>query len=119
MEEILINSDTKQAYGVVFNKFGTRKTVYTDREVILSAGSLVSPQLLMLAGIGPKKHLEEVGIKLLVDSPGVGQNLQVGAIYVTVPTQISTKVLLAITCISCRSQTISFNKTFFDTKAES
>lgn len=77
MEKILINEETNQAYGVVFTKFGVQKTVYSDREVILSAGSLASPQLLMLAGIGPKDHLEDVGIDVLVDLPGVGQNLQV------------------------------------------
>lgn len=76
-EQILINKDTKQAFGVVFNKFGIKKTVYIDREVILSAGSLASPQVLMLSGIGPAKHLEEMGIEVLVDSPGVGYNLQV------------------------------------------
>lgn len=77
-EKILINNDTKQAYGVVYKKFGVKKTVYIDREVILSAGSLASPQLLMLSGIGPAKHLEEMSIDVLVDSPGVGYNLQVG-----------------------------------------
>ncbi|XP_074030288.1 glucose dehydrogenase [FAD, quinone] [Leptinotarsa decemlineata] len=76
VEKILVNKDTKQAYGVVFNKFGTRKTVYSDREVILSAGSLASPQLLMLSGIGPRDHLEDIGIDVLLDSPGVGFNLQ-------------------------------------------
>lgn len=76
VEEILINDDTNQAYGVTFSKFGAKKSVYADREVILSAGSLNSPQLLMLAGIGPRKHLEEVGVDVRVDSPGVGYNLQ-------------------------------------------
>ncbi|KAJ8958473.1 hypothetical protein NQ318_002265 [Aromia moschata] len=74
--KILINEDTKQTYGVIFNKFGTDKTVYIDREVILCAGSLASPQLLMLAGVGPREHLEDVGINVLVDSSGVGYNLQ-------------------------------------------
>ncbi|CAH1163193.1 unnamed protein product [Phaedon cochleariae] len=92
VEKILINEYTKQAYGVVFNKFGLSKTVYSDREVILSAGSLASPQLLMLAGIGPKEHLEDVGVEVLVDSPGVGMNLQDhaalgGATYLFEPTE--------------------------------
>lgn len=75
-EKVLFNEDTLQATGVLLNKFGIMKKVYSEREVILSAGSLQSPQLLMLSGIGPKDHLEEMGIKPLVDSPYVGKNLQ-------------------------------------------
>ena len=45
-------------------------------EVIVSAGSVVSPQLLMLSGVGPAAHLEEHGIGVISDVPGVGQNLQ-------------------------------------------
>lgn len=46
------------------------------REVILSAGAIGSPQLLMLSGVGPAKHLSEMGIPLVHDSAGVGENLQ-------------------------------------------
>ncbi|KAK9730767.1 GMC oxidoreductase [Popillia japonica] len=45
------------------------------KEVILSAESIQSPQLLTLSGVGPKNHLETVKIKVIADSPGVGQNL--------------------------------------------
>ncbi|XP_045465762.1 glucose dehydrogenase [FAD, quinone]-like isoform X1 [Harmonia axyridis] len=75
-EKVLINEETYQATGVLLNKFIIKKKVYAEREVILSAGSLQSPQLLMLSGIGPKDHLEEMGIDVIVDSPYVGQNLQ-------------------------------------------
>ena len=45
-------------------------------EVILSAGAIASPQLLMLSGVGPQEHLLSLGIPVVYDSPGVGQNLR-------------------------------------------
>ena len=50
-------------------------TYYAKKEVIICTGSIATPQLLMLSGIGPKEHLSDIGIKTLVDLPGVGQNL--------------------------------------------
>ncbi|KAF7715042.1 Glucose-methanol-choline oxidoreductase [Penicillium ucsense] len=55
---------------------GTPGSVNATREVILSAGSFNTPQLLKLSGIGPRDELTKLGIKTLVDSPGVGTNLQ-------------------------------------------
>ncbi|CAG5044480.1 unnamed protein product [Parnassius apollo] len=75
VEKILID-ENKRAYGVKFVKHGQTKIIKASREVILSAGSIQSPQLLMLSGIGDSEHLKEVGIYPIVNLPGVGKNLQ-------------------------------------------
>ncbi|KAI1452601.1 putative GMC oxidoreductase [Annulohypoxylon moriforme] len=52
------------------------RTVKANREVIISAGAIHSPQILQLSGIGPQKLLQSAGINISVDLPGVGQNFQ-------------------------------------------
>ncbi|KAG5900291.1 hypothetical protein JTB14_000818 [Gonioctena quinquepunctata] len=71
---ILIRPDTKEAYGVEFYKGKQKYAVSAKKEVILSAGTFHSPQLLMLSGIGPKNHLKELGIPLIKDLP-VGETM--------------------------------------------
>ncbi len=58
------------------DRSGTLQTIKARREIILSGGAINSPQLLMLSGIGPADHLNEHGIDVVADLPGVGQNLQ-------------------------------------------
>ena len=64
------------AVGVAYLHNGQAVQVRVNREVLLCGGSINSPQLLMLSGIGPGQHLREMGIKVKADLPGVGQNLQ-------------------------------------------
>lgn len=74
--KVLIEKESKRAFGVEFLRYGEHQVVYAKREVILAAGSIGSPQLLMLSGVGPDEHLQEVGIETIHNSPGVGKNLQ-------------------------------------------
>ncbi|RPD66362.1 alcohol oxidase [Lentinus tigrinus ALCF2SS1-7] len=61
---------------VAVNVTGTNGIISARKEVILAAGSIQTPQLLELSGVGNKTVLESVGIKTLIDLPGVGENLQ-------------------------------------------
>ena len=65
-----------RAVGVEFVKDGQVRTVDARRGVVLCGGSLNSPRLLMLSGIGPAEHLRSLGIPVVADLPGVGANLQ-------------------------------------------
>ncbi len=66
----------RRAVGVGVVQGGRRTVVRADREVILAAGAIGSPHLLLLAGIGPAAQLRGHGIAVLHDAPGVGQHLQ-------------------------------------------
>jgi choline dehydrogenase len=65
-----------RATGVRYRRRGREQVARAKREVILAAGALASPQLLMLSGIGPAQQLQGLGIPVVVDLPGVGENLQ-------------------------------------------
>ena len=69
-------SDNKKATGIRYERKGKIIEVQANREVILSAGSIGSPHLLQLSGIGAKDTLEKAGIECQHDLPGVGENLQ-------------------------------------------
>ena len=67
--------DGKRATGVIVESSGDTFKVEGD-QVILSAGAIGSPHLLMLSGVGPTAHLTSLGIPMVQDMPGVGQNLR-------------------------------------------
>lgn len=62
--------------GVEYVRDGVVRTVRADREVVVCAGAIQSPKLLMLSGIGPGDHLAEHGIRVRAELPGVGRNFQ-------------------------------------------
>ncbi|MEA2681985.1 MAG: choline dehydrogenase [Chloroflexota bacterium] len=67
--------DGRRATGVEFRRDGQLVAVHAQREVILSAGAIASPKILMLSGIGPGADLAALGLPVVQDSPNVGRNL--------------------------------------------
>lgn len=64
-----------RAIGVEYARYGERYTVHASAEVLLSGGAINSPQLLLLSGVGPAAHLRDLGIDVVANLPGVGENL--------------------------------------------
>ena len=73
-DRVLFNGDRAAGVSVLLNN--TRQEFHARREVILSAGAINSPQILLRSGIGPAADLHEMGIKIIQDLQGVGENLQ-------------------------------------------
>ncbi|MEM7169811.1 MAG: GMC family oxidoreductase N-terminal domain-containing protein [Pseudomonadota bacterium] len=74
VQQLTLEKDT--AIGVKYLQNGKEHEARAEQEIILSAGVINSPQLLMLSGIGPADHLKDHSIDVKVDLPGVGRNLQ-------------------------------------------
>ena len=68
--------DGARCVGAMFQKDGVTQTASASKEVIVAAGAINSPHLLLLSGIGPRAQLAEFGIDVVIDLPGVGRNLQ-------------------------------------------
>lgn len=74
--KVLLHPMTKAAHGVeIIDQIGHTRKVLSKKEVIVSGGAVNSPQILLLSGVGPKEDLQNVGVRPIVDLPGVGQNL--------------------------------------------
>lgn len=99
VDQILIDPNTKQTYGVKFYNNGHYYHVYAKREVIISAGAINTPKLLMLSGIGPKKEMTRLGIPTLANLR-VGYNLMdhitIGGLIFTIdkPYSLTTERIL-------------------------
>lgn len=79
LDETMVNRilfDRGRATGLEIVKDGARRTILARREVVLCAGAINSPQLLLLSGLGDSAHLEEMGIDVVHHLPGVGAHLQ-------------------------------------------
>lgn len=77
VDKVILEGDDNQMMATsvkVVTKAGS-KTFYAKKEVIVSGGAYCSPLILMRSGIGSKQEVESIGIKCLVDLPGVGKNL--------------------------------------------
>ena len=85
--------DGSKAVGVEVTRFGRTLQFFARQEVVVSAGSIGSPQLVMLSGIGDSRHLEEVGVRPLHHLPEVGRNLQD---HLLVPVSFDTTAPLSI-----------------------
>ncbi|XP_052125720.1 glucose dehydrogenase [FAD, quinone]-like [Frankliniella occidentalis] len=73
---VRVSMDGDRARGVVFHRDGALHKLRVRREVVLAAGAIQTPHLLLLSGVGPRRHLEDVGVRVVADCPGVGGNLQ-------------------------------------------
>lgn len=98
---ILINKN-KEAYGVEFNYGKQKMKAYARKEVIVSAGALQSPPLLMRSGIGPKAHLQERNIRCKVDLP-VGDNF-IDHVFTFMVFQLDISPLLPTATLDARYQ---------------
>ena len=78
VSKLIIDPDTKNCDGVEYLQHGvtTKALIHSGGEVILSAGSIGSVQILERSGIGAAAHLNQLGIPVVADLPGVGENLQ-------------------------------------------
>ena len=68
--------DGRRCVGVAFDQKGEDRILTAAREVIVSSGTINSPHLLQISGIGPAEHLQSIGVDVVHDLPGVGRNLR-------------------------------------------
>jgi len=92
--------DKMRAVGIEVSRFGTIQRILARKEVILSAGAIGSPHILMLSGVGDSKDLKSAGVRTLHNLPDVGKNLQdhlISSITVDVKPKEALDILDAMT----------------------
>lgn len=87
---VILDSTGKWAVGVEYYKSSHLHKIFARKEIILSAGTIQTPQLLLLSGIGPREDLEKLGIQVKHDIHGVGKNLK-NHVSFTIPMEVTGK----------------------------
>ncbi|XP_017775601.1 PREDICTED: glucose dehydrogenase [FAD, quinone]-like [Nicrophorus vespilloides] len=105
--KILINPKTKRAYGVEVIKNRIKYVIRARKEVIVSAGTINSPHLLMLSGIGPKEDLEKVNINVIKDAK-VGHNLQDHMAFSTLAFLVNQSVTVSDASVQNPSDVLNY-----------
>ncbi|KAI0192441.1 GMC oxidoreductase [Astrocystis sublimbata] len=109
----IIFDQSKTAKGVRVDTQGASYTLSARKEVILAAGVFGSPQLLQVSGVGPAKLLKSVGVPVVSDRPGVGQNMEDHIFF-----GVTHAVNLITTSSLGNPDVLYEQETLFDTKAE-
>jgi len=107
VQQIIFNGN-KTATGIIAQVAGLNFTLTATKEVILSAGAVQSPQLLQVSGIGPASTLKSLGIPVVKDLPGVGQNMQDNPLYFV---SYSTPYVIPAATLNNYAPEYIFNKT--------
>ncbi|XP_050069350.1 glucose dehydrogenase [FAD, quinone]-like [Anopheles maculipalpis] len=113
--KVLINSRTKQAVGVKVIVKGQERKIRATKEVILSAGPIFTPHLLLLSGVGPKEQLEALGIPIREDLP-VGKNMNLR--YISFPLHLATNRTLTTAVSPKKLEALAFVNTEPQAKLE-
>lgn len=91
-EQVVDDGGKRSVYGVEISRQGVLKNITCRKEVIVSAGSVNSPQLLMLSGIGPEEHLRNLGINVVANL-AVGKNLQDHTYFLGFPLAVKNSLI--------------------------
>ncbi|XP_046972437.1 glucose dehydrogenase [FAD, quinone]-like [Vanessa cardui] len=107
--KVIIDPNSNIAQGVTYYKNGVYVNVHAKRDVIISGGTINSPKILMLSGIGPKQHLQSLNIPVLADLK-VGENLQEHVTTNGLSIEFSNKTSTALNASQLFNEIIEYRK---------